>query len=101
MCISTQQEPSCVTQALNLATSYLSGLAPPPKSGGDTCEREFAPNAGVFFSNTLPFACLGNDAGESCLVQVAQALAASGAPGRPALPPARPRAPCNSRNFWG
>ena len=88
-----------------MALGYISGL--PKPVGGNACQREFAPNAGAFFQNTVPFFCLGNDEGEvrvfiygrgacyskpavcshafalacaqSCMVQISQALAASGA----------------------
>lgn len=78
LCTSTPQTPSCVTQMTNLATLYIEGLTPPAPEKASVCETEFAPNAALLFQNTLPFVCLPNAEGASCMVQVAQALAGAG-----------------------
>jgi|APGre2960657444_1045066.scaffolds.fasta_scaffold04903_2 hypothetical protein len=72
---------SCVSQMQNLAELYVDGLpAPSPASSGrDTCEGTLAPNAKPLFATTLPFVCLSDGEGGSCLVEVAKALERAGA----------------------
>ena len=84
-------EPSCVTQQQNLALGYLGGLPASSGAAAGACQTEFAPNAAVFFENTLPFFCLANSEGQSCMVQISQALAASGAPDAAPKPRMRPQ----------
>lgn len=78
LCSATPKTPSCVTQMTNLASAYIGGLTPPAAASASACESEFAPNAALLFQNALPFVCLPNEAGASCMVQVAQALAGAG-----------------------
>jgi hypothetical protein len=77
----TSAGPSCVSQMQNLAELYVTGLPPPPPgaAGKDTCEGTLAPNAKALFSTTLPFVCLADGQGGSCLVEVAKALDKAGA----------------------
>ena len=83
---STDAGTSCVAQMQNLGELYLDGLPPPPAaiSGRDTCEGTLAPNAKALFGTALPFVCLSDGHGGSCLVKVATVLQESGT---------RPRAP--------
>lgn len=89
LCASSPQTPSCVTQMTNLAVQYIGGLTPPPPEKASACEAEFAPNAALLFQNALPYVCLPNAEGASCLVQTAQALAGAGEKrkGRKKIPP--------------
>ena len=86
---STDAGTSCVAQMQNLGEMYLDGLPPPPPaiSGRDTCEGTLAPNAKALFGTALPFVCLSDGHGGSCLVKVATVLQESGA--RPAAAQAR------------
>jgi hypothetical protein len=73
--------PSCVTQLQNMADGYVEGLPPPSPQVArkDTCEGTLAPNAKSLFDTILPFTCLSDGHGGSCLVEVAQALDKAGA----------------------
>ena len=73
--------PSCVTQLQNMADAYVEGLPTPSPQVArkDTCEGTLAPNAKPFFDTFMPFTCLSDGHGGSCLVQVAQALQEAGA----------------------
>jgi len=99
LCAAPGNSSSCVTQMTNLAERYVDGL-PPPAPGTavrDTCEGTLAPNAKPLFGTALPFVCLGDSKGGSCLVEVAQALQTTGAPLAPrfALPGGYARSPAS------